>query len=175
MKKALFCVSLCLCLLLAACEAEHAPLVMKADYPYYSSAQEAVDAASLVFSGTVQGWDYEELVLSEGGDPLPYTVYQVSVEKIYKGGWDDETVPVKVLGGELDGVSYVLEGAPTLRQGENYLFAVEVYPDSYPSLINLDQSVFEMDSGVAVNRCKTAPAGSPGGGCRIGLFTSPAP
>lgn len=151
MKKALFCVSLCLCLLLAACEAEHAPLVMKADYPYYSSAQEAVDAASLVFSGTVQGWDYEELVLSEGGDPLPYTVYQVSVEKIYKGGWDDETVPVKVLGGELDGVSYVLEGAPTLRQGENYLFAVEVYPDSYPSLINLDQSVFEMDSGVAVN------------------------
>ena len=114
MKKALFCVSLCLCLLLAACEAEHAPLVMKADYPYYSSAQEAVDAASLVFSGTVQGWDYEELVLSEGGDPLPYTVYQVSVEKIYKGGWDDETVPVKVLGGELDGVSYVLEGAPTL-------------------------------------------------------------
>lgn len=75
----------------------------------------------------------------------------MSVEKIYKGGWDDETVPVKVLGGELDGVSYVLEGAPTLRQGENYLFAVEVYPDSYPSLINLDQSVFEMDSGVAVN------------------------
>ena len=45
MKKALFCVSLCLCLLLAACEAEHAPLVMKADYPYYSSAQEAVVAA----------------------------------------------------------------------------------------------------------------------------------
>ena len=151
MKKALFCVSLCLCLLLAACEAEHASLVMKADYPYYSSAQEAVDAASLVFSGTVQGWDHEELVLSEGGDPLPYTVYQVSVQKIYKGGWDDETVPVKVLGGELDGVSYILEGAPTLRQGENYLFAVEVYPDSYPSLINLDQSVFEMDSGVAVN------------------------
>ena len=149
MKKASFCVSLCLCLLLAACGAEQAPLVMQVSHPHYSSAQEAVDAASLVFSGTVQSWDNEELVLSEGGDPLPHTVYQVSVEKIYKGGWEDGTVPVKVLGGELDGVSYVLEGAPTLQQGENYLFAVEVYPDSYPSLINLDQSVFAMDSDVS--------------------------
>lgn len=69
MKKALFCVSLCLCLLLAACEAEHAPLVMKADYPYYSSAQEAVDAASLVFSGTVQGWVMRNLCSRRAGTP----------------------------------------------------------------------------------------------------------
>ena len=73
------------------------------------------------------------------------------MEKIYKGEGEDETVPIKVLGGERDGGSYVVEGAPTLRQDENYLFAVEVYSDSYPSLINFDQSVFEMDSGAAAN------------------------
>lgn len=149
MKRRLFFFSLCLCLLLAACGAgEQEPIVMYAAYPYYSSAQEAVDAAGLVFSGTVQSWAHENLVISDEGTPYPYTVYQVTADTIYKGEWEEESVPIKIMGGELDGTRYVLDGAPELQVGEKYLFAVSVYPNSYPSLINLDQSVFSMDPAV---------------------------
>lgn len=113
-------------------------LIIRADYPMYENAQELVDAADLVFTGTVTSIKYEMLnvEVDTGGDSAsdtPYTIFEVLVSKVYKGNIDSKTVYLKRPGGQFESTEYVLDGATAIRKNKDYLFIAAEFVDSYPS------------------------------------------
>lgn len=126
------------------------------DYPVYDSAKEIVDAAGLVFSGTVKGISYEVLdVRSENNTDsqtglsnsagIPYTLYKIEIKKIYKGNVEGDTITIKRPGGQVDSNEYVLEDATDISEGETYLFLAEQYENTYPSLLNASQASYNLN------------------------------
>ena len=127
-----------------------------AEYPAYDTAQDLIDSANLIFSGTVKNVTYEMLdVRSNAGkdsstgldksEKIAYTIYEISVAKIYKGSSKEETIKIKCPGGEKDGPQNVVEGVEELQQGKEYLFLTQTYENTYPSLLNVTQAAYDMD------------------------------
>lgn len=128
-----------------------------AEYPEYDTAQDIVEASDLVFSGTVRTIDYQMLDVGSGmnqDDPevydeselLPYTLYTVDVEKVYKGNLETSEIIIKQLGGRFDNDEYMIENSSEIVEGKKYLFLTETYENTYPSLLNAAQSSYEMDN-----------------------------
>lgn len=123
-----------------------------ADYPEYEDANTLVDSTDLIFSGTVKDISYEKLdVRTEkgesfetDGEELSYTIFEISVDQVYKGSIDGDTIRIKRLGGKTDDTEYVSSDAIEISIGNKYLFLAETYEDSYPSLVNMTQSVYNM-------------------------------
>ena len=169
MKKT-FCtiVLMVICLMIGACgkeagetKNEGITTSIHADYPVYDTAQDLVRAADLVFSGSVENVTYETLNTgTESGTDsvtglseaqgIPYTLYKIKVDEVYKGTVEGDTVIVKIPGGELDGNRYVLDEASTISKGETYLFLTETYENSYPSLLNATQASYDMNAPESV-------------------------
>lgn len=135
--------------------------MLHADYLEYDSAQSLVDAADLVFTGIVKDISYKMLSIrtGDGSDPmtglednvmLPYTIFKIEISKIYKGEFEDDTIYLKRLGGNFDSCRYELEGASEINMDGNYLFAAQTYENSYASLLNADQSSYDLDVPVAL-------------------------
>ena len=133
-----------------------------ADYPFYATAQELVEAADLIFSGSVESVTYEVLdVRTESGtDSLTglseaqgtlYTLYEIKVSEVYKGTFEENTLTVKCPGGEGDGSLHISEGVPAISQGGIYLFLTATYENTYPSLLNADQACYDMNVPENVN------------------------
>lgn len=131
-------------------------VTINADYPYYSTAGEIADKADIVFSGKVREKSDENLDVRaqksdsepEIGDfiSMPYTVYEISINKVYKGKSDDDNaIKIKVMGGNLGDVEYQVEDSPKIEIGKEYLFLVKTYDNMYASLLNMTQSVYPMD------------------------------
>lgn len=130
------------------------------DYKEYDSAQELVDKADCIFTGTVKKVTYENIDSRTGTSPdpstgldetiqpflMPYTIFEIEVSEVYKGKKEEKTIYIKQVGGIFDSMVYELEGASDIREGNKYLFAVETYENSYPSLLNPDQAVFNLDT-----------------------------
>lgn len=127
-----------------------------AEYPYYESAEEIVDAAQLVFTGKVVGVRYEMLnIVNEdehdstgyNGEslPSPYTIYTIQTEQVYKGNISDTTIEIKRLGGKFDTTYYVLDEGTPIEKGGSYLFLASTYPTSYPSLVSATQGVYNLE------------------------------
>ena len=78
-----------------------------------------------------------------------YILYEISVDKVYKGQIDGEKVCVKVSGGELEKGRYIYMGE-TVNLGiqSKYLFLASENDNEYPDLINANQSVYSMDNKV---------------------------
>lgn len=159
MKNPCLTMLLLLCFLLSACggasdtgKNEGTVTVIHADYPYYDTAQELVDSADLVFTGTVENITCEELDVSaeKAGELIPYTIYEIRVEDVYKGNADDDTICIKQPGGQINGGTYILEGASAISQGETYLFLTQTYENMYPSLLNATQALYNMNTLEAV-------------------------
>lgn len=136
--------------------------IIHAEYPLYDTAQELVDEADLVFSGTVESVSYEMLdVRAESGKDsvtgldqshcIPYTIYQVKVDLLYKGSSDEDFIYIKCPGGEADENQYVVEGAVTLQEGGVYLFLTKSFENTYPSLLNAAQSAYDMNEPNTLN------------------------
>ena len=137
----------------AACRA----VAIDADYPTYDSAQDLVDQADLIFSGRLEEISYEvldvrtekekdsEVGLSES-QGLPYTIYKIRVEEIYKGSSDETYISIKCLGGEVNNVEYVSEEKIVLKEDTSYLFLTKTYENTYPSLLNITQSTYDMNN-----------------------------
>ena len=128
-----------------------------AEYPSYDTANDLVDSADLIFSGTVENISYEELdVRTESGtDPttgltsshgIPYTIYEIKVDTIYKGTAQEDTISIKVPGGVMGGNQYIIDDAPTISLGETYLFLTETYERTYPSLLNVTQATYDLNA-----------------------------
>lgn len=137
----------------AAINAEESTVGISAEYPEHKDANKLVDSANLIFSGTVKDISYEKLDVrtekEEGsetdGEELPYTIFEISVDQVYKGSIDGDTIRIKRLGGQTDDTEYDLSDAIEINKGNKYLFLTETYEDSYPSLVNMAQSVYNME------------------------------
>lgn len=130
--------------------------VLQVDYPQYNTAEELVESSDLVFTGTVKNIEYQMIDVSTGEGPdedtgfvdneeIPYTLYTIDVDKICKGSVDSSTIIVKRAGGNFGDEEYVVENASEISKGKNYLFVTKIYEDTYPSLLNADQSSYDMD------------------------------
>lgn len=115
-----------------------------ADYPEYQDANSLVDAADMVFIGTVNRVTEENLSISQNSDEtLLYNVVEVTVHEVLKGTYTDEDISIKVLGGVVGDNSLQLEDGIAVNVEGEYLFTVATFANSYPSLLNMTQSVYD--------------------------------
>lgn len=118
------------------------------DYPEYENADTLVDAADLIFRGTVKEFSDKPLIKTDKAEKLPYTIFEISVGQVYKGSIDGDTIRIKRPGRRTEDERYGLSDvsdATEIRIGGTYLFLTKTYEDSYPSLVNLTQSVYSME------------------------------
>jgi len=170
MKKFLSIISLTtFILILGACEknsnvpdiseVEKSVMEISLDYPEYNTARELVDSSDLVVSGTVENITYEMLDVrskeskdsSTESEYIPYTIYEIKIENVYKGDVKDDIIYIKRPGGKFDHTEYILEGAPLIQEKKTYLFLVKTYEHSYPSLLNVSQASYDMNLTKTVN------------------------
>lgn len=140
---------------------------IKADWHIYQDAQELVEASVLVVLGKVTGISFQ--VLDQRTALLPtekteewnrslYTMYDIDIITMYKGspikstqvrmigGLKDSYLEeqVAVLGKDIEKGIPLMEDMPEIKIGETYLFALYQYEDTAPTLLNLEQSVFDL-------------------------------
>ncbi|MCI8634595.1 MAG: hypothetical protein HFJ05_03205 [Eubacterium sp.] len=138
-------------------EAEKTVTVLQADYPKYNTAEELVEYSNLVFTGTVKNIEYQMIDVSTDKEPdedtgfvddeeMPYTLYTIDVDKVYKGSIESSTIIVRRVGGIFGSDEYIVENASEIAKGKKYLFVAKTYEDTYPSLLNADQSSYDMDA-----------------------------
>lgn len=126
------------------------------NYSEYADAYELTDKATLIFSGAVDSKRCELLDIREvktgelpDEEKILYTLYEISVDKVYKGQIDNEKICVKVSGGELEKGRYIYTGETVnLDIKSKYLFLASDHNNEYPNLINANQSVYSMDNKV---------------------------
>ncbi|MDR3305395.1 MAG: hypothetical protein LBS85_05160 [Clostridiales Family XIII bacterium] len=124
------------------------------DYPYYSGAGQLTGKADLIFTGTVSDVGYEDLDVSSGLDAsMPYTIYDIQIEEVYKGAAEGKSIKIKQLGGGADGAgprsevrTVISEEIADIERGHAYLFLVETYENVYPSLLNPTQGCFDLEN-----------------------------
>ena len=138
-------------------EAKKSVTVLQTDYPEYHTAGELVESSDLVFTGTVRNIEYQMIDIRTDKEPdentgcaddegTPYTLYTIDVDKVYKGSIESSTIIIKRAGGSFGSDEYVVENASEIAKGKKYLFVTETYEDTYPSLLNADQSSYDMDT-----------------------------
>lgn len=112
------------------------------DYPEYEDAESLVAGSDAVFSGTVLGVTEEDLNITKNQDAekMPYFIYEVKIDTLYQGKITEDVIKIKHLNSGTENTALAME------KGSRYLFLVELYDDAYPSLINANQSFFEMDA-----------------------------
>lgn len=131
----------------------------------YESVDELAAAADAVVEGTIVGERSELVVLPppqySGTDPesnpsldaepgdqdeptvLVYTLYDVEVSDAARGPFAaGDTVEVRLVGGEIDGVLHVWEGVEHPSVGEDYAFFLADVGSGQAEVLNPTQSVF---------------------------------
>ena len=145
-----------------------------ADWQIYKNAEELIDASDMVFVGRVVGIDFQALdsstalpVSESTSDHARalYTVYSVEVITSYKGS-PASVQKVRVMGGmvgyEVERQLAVMEegkvfareyGIPIWDRyqktqcniGESFLFALKQFESGYPTVINFEQAIFDLE------------------------------
>ena len=132
-------------------------IAIQADYPEYDSAKEMIDVADCILSGSIIDSSCETLDIKtekgkdsstglEKSSKIPYTIYKINIKKLYKGNIKDKTISIKCLGGTVDGDVYSSGMTEQLSKGKDYLFLIKTFEDTYPSLINETQSVYDLNN-----------------------------
>ncbi|GAA1458779.1 hypothetical protein NE857_27600 [Nocardiopsis exhalans] len=142
-------------------------VVYHADYPVYDTPEELLSSADLVVEGVITASSVREIDIllppEEGlgpdADPAPgaadteeevllvFTVHEVEVTSVLSGDADvGQSIEIKQLGGVLDGVEYVEEGAIALDPGEPHLLILSGIHDVPLSLINSHQGAYSVES-----------------------------
>ena len=149
-------------------------VITTSDWPLYSSAKVLINNADLVFIGKITGIDFDVLDSSNAlpvSETTPhyarqlYTIYTVEISQTYKGDATDIT-KIRVMGGlvdcDIDTQLEVMEngnafgkenGIPILdnyykvqcKIGNSYLFTLRQFETGYPTIMNVDQSVFDLN------------------------------
>lgn len=112
------------------------------DYPEYEDAESLVAGSDAVFSGTVLGVTEEDLNITKDQDAekLPYFIFEVKIDTLYQGEITENVIKIKHFNHGTE------NGALAIEAGNQYLFLVKLFDDAYPSLINANQSFFEMNT-----------------------------
>ncbi|TMR07409.1 hypothetical protein ETD86_51620 [Nonomuraea turkmeniaca] len=154
-----------------ACSAHEEPVLYRADYPQYQSADALFDKATLVVEARIVG---APRYLREVAAPDPavtdpklnpqagapaaaaaqpeapptvITVYTAQVTKVFKGqAQPGQSIEVKELGGVFEGVTYQEEHTTPLNQDGGYVLFLETYPDSPAALLNPVQAKYPLDA-----------------------------
>lgn len=153
--------------------------ILSADWQIYGSIEDLVNAGDVVVLGEVTELSFEILDITTAEPPTEdsnadncylYTIYELDVLASYKGCSTDK-IKMRVIGGQegikLDeqisilgeGVKYgipLLENAPSINIGETYLFVLYQYGDTIPTIINVDQSVYETKRPLTKERYSNA-------------------
>lgn len=146
---------------------------MSSDWQVYNSAEELINSADLVLIGKITDIDFQVLDSSNAlpvSDTTPeyfrqlYTVYTVDISQTYKGN-PEAVSTIRVPGGMVDfaverqlevmeeGKAFSREnGIPILENyhkvqcsiGNSYLFVLRQFDTGAPTILNIDQSVFDL-------------------------------
>ena len=149
-------------------------VITTSDWPLYSSAKDLINNADLVFIGKITGIDFDVLDSSNAlpvSETTPhyarqlYTIYTVEISQTYKGDTTDIT-KIRIMGGVVDynidtqlevmeiGNAFAKEnGIPILdnyykvqcKIGNSYIFTLRQFETGYPTIMNVDQSVFDLN------------------------------
>ena len=159
---------------LVSCSNKPEYINISADWPYYETAEDLIDASDVVFKGTITEITYKIIDYKYGkevencnGDcdnKMLYTVYNVKPTEVYKGG-NEDTFEITVIGGRSDrdsekqlkimkdsGLSEEYSGIPVLSGKQllpevksEYIFCITKSGDFY-SPANIDQSIIAAES-----------------------------
>lgn len=135
------------------------------DWPSYASLEDLVNASDKIILGTVSEISFQVLDIRTGKPPADnaeksncylYTIYDVDTIETYKGNSSDHE-EIRIIGGIKDRmvgeqISLVengqsiplIEGMPSIVEGEMYLFMLYQYEDTIPTVVNLDQSIYNI-------------------------------
>lgn len=149
-------------------------VINSADWPIYDSAESLTDVADLVFIGRITEIEFQvldsatALPISESTSEYAralYTIYNVEVLTTYKGDTTNIS-KVRVMGGlvgyEVEKQLQVMEEGKTFARengipiwdsyqkvqgevGESYLFVLKQFDTGYPTIINLEQAIYNLD------------------------------
>ncbi|MCD8119501.1 MAG: hypothetical protein LUE29_08495 [Lachnospiraceae bacterium] len=120
------------------------------DAYWFANAEEMVAQADLIFTGEVTKISQEA-----GENDLPYAIYNVEIDTVYKGDTGGDTIQVRIFGGESD--SYSVQNDLTVAEGGSYLFCMETYESEAPCILNDTQAVFDLTTGQAATSSELDP------------------
>ena len=148
---------------------------MSADWPIYKDVKELVEAANVILLGKVTDISFQVLDDRTAQPPSEETeewnrslntIYDVDVITLYKGD-SLENVKIRMLGrqqnvrveeqlaalGEdAEKRIPIMEGMPEIKIGETYLFVLYQYKDTMPTLVNVEQGVYELHDPLAKDK-----------------------
>jgi hypothetical protein len=157
---------------LTACAADAEPVLYRADYPQYESADALFDKANLVVEARIVGAPRYLQEVEEAPDPTQtdpalnpnagapagvaaqpeapptvITVYTAQVVQVFKGEAQvGQSIEVKELGGNFEGVTYSEEHTTAMSEDKGYVLFLETYPDSPAALLNPVQAKYPLDA-----------------------------
>ena len=144
---------------------------MSFDWLVYESADELIEACDMVVVGTVTNISFQVLdirtgkVLEAETEDLYrslHTIYDIDIIETYKGDSKSKE-QVRVIGG-LEGVYvteqlvalgqeqatiFVLEGLIEISEGETYLFMLDQYEDTLPTIVNVEQGIYSISDALS--------------------------
>lgn len=155
-----------------ACSAHEEPVLYRADYPQYQSADALFDKATLVVEARIVGEPRylqekeeapdpaetdpnlnpnagapAEVAAEPEAPPTVITVYTAQVIKVFKGQAQvGQSIEVKELGGNFEGVTYAEEHTTPMNEDSGYVLFLETYPDSPAALLNPVQAKYPLDT-----------------------------
>ena len=137
-----------------------------ADWPIYEDVEELMEAGNVILLGKVTDISFQVLDSRTGQPPSEdtqevdrslYTIYDLDVITSYKGD-SHETIKIRVLGGlehiyeeeqlkaleeESQKAIPIIKGKPNITIDETYLFVLHQYEDTMPTLVNMEQGVYD--------------------------------
>ena len=150
---------------------------MHADWPYYKTEQDLIDASDAVFVGTVKqisfmvtDWETGSKELKEDSEPMLQTIYTIETAQKYKGSAFG-TVQIMIVGGIPDfreneqrqlwsAVKQserfpVLAEVEHLVEGESYLFFLsKIGNNDHYSIVNAEEFAMDPNCSFARNAVK---------------------
>lgn len=141
---------------------------MTVDWPAYDDVEELVKAGNVILLGRVTDISFQVLDDRTGKPPSEETnevdrslntIYDLDVITSYKGD-SPENIKIRFLGGlersyleeqlgaleeETQKVIPIIKGKPNIIIGETYLFVLYQYEDTMPTLVNMEQGVYQTE------------------------------
>ncbi len=139
---------------------------VSADWLIYEDVADLVEKSNIVVLGKITDISFQVLDMRTAQPPTKdteewnhslYTIYDVEVITSYKGKTSD-TIQFRMMGGRKDmltneqlttlgqdsvkGIS-IMDDMPEIQIGESYLLALYQYQDTIPTLINVEQGIFD--------------------------------